>query len=112
MQFSYLTGNKRQCEYSSSYVDMSIPSYVNIGVYCNYFARCSDSVVQGAIRFKPLNQVFTAGYLPMEHYVGKINEDYVVGSDDLDVPFEINSIHLDLLVKSVDLLSLESEFLS
>ena len=112
IQFSYLTGNKRQCEYSSSYVDMSIPSYANIGVYCNYFARCSDSIVQGAIRFKPLNQVFTAGYLPMDHYVAKVNEDNVVGSDDPEVPFEIDSACLDSLVESVDSLSVVSEFIS
>ena len=63
MHFSYLTRNINNA---------SNPSYVNIGFYCSYFARFSDSVVQGAIRFKPLNQVFTAGYLPTEHYVGKI----------------------------------------
>ena len=48
----------------------------------------------------------------MDHYVAKVNEDNVVGSDDPEVPFEIDSACLDSLVESVDSLSVLSEFIS
>lgn len=110
MQFSYLTGNKRQCEYSSTYVDMSIPSYLNIGVYCNYFARSNDVHSSERIRFTPLHLVFTAGYLPMEHFICKLNEEYVFTSNHDDIPFEIPLTYLSTLLESVDSISFESEF--
>ena len=39
IQFSYLEGSKKQREYSGTFVDMSIDSYKNIGVFTNWFAR-------------------------------------------------------------------------
>ena len=35
IQFSYLEGSKKQREYSGTFVDMSIDSYKNIGVFAN-----------------------------------------------------------------------------
>ena len=41
IQFSYLDGGKRERQYSSSYVDMSLESHKNIGVFANWFKKHS-----------------------------------------------------------------------
>ena len=65
-QFSYLTGTKRQQEYSSMYVDLT-QDHAGIGAFANWFA-VSD-VVDDFVFFSPLIDVFTQGYVPMEKYV-------------------------------------------
>ena len=58
IQFSYPQGTKKQ----STYVDMSIDSYKNIGVFANWFARVQrNDERDDLILFEPLDFVFTAG---------------------------------------------------
>ena len=37
IQFSYMTGNKRERQYPSGFVDMTKPSFTTIGVFANWF---------------------------------------------------------------------------
>ena len=37
IQFSYLEGSKKERQYSSTYVDMSLESFHNIGVFANWY---------------------------------------------------------------------------
>jgi hypothetical protein len=77
VQFSYLTGTKKEREFSGSYVDMSNESYKGIGVYANWFARRGSEVGE-FIYFEALDLVFTAGYHGMEHFVGTVDDSSLV----------------------------------
>ena len=66
VQFSYLTGTKRQQEYSSMYVDLT-KDHSGIGAFANWFAVADN--VDGFVHFSPLIDVFTQGYVSMEKYV-------------------------------------------
>ena len=77
VQFSYLTGTKKEREFSGSYVDMSNESYKGIGVYANWFARRGSEVGE-IIYFDALDLVFKAGYHGMEHFVATVNDSYLV----------------------------------
>ena len=113
IQFSYLTGSKKQRSYSSTYVDMSIESFKEIGVYCNYFAR-SNSAYSDTIPFVPLDLVFTAGYLTMENHVCTILEKHVTASTNESVSFEIPICETCQLLQrreeSIESLSFLNEF--
>ena len=101
VQFSYLTGTKKQRAYSSTYFDMSIESFKDIGVYCNYFARSNNTDFTETVAFEPLELVFTTGYLTMENYVCRIKEELVTVSNNESVTFEIPIIEIcQLLQKS------------
>ena len=96
IQFSYLEGNKRQREYSGTFVDTSKESYKLIGVFANWFVLMDDtddpsilaftplddilaftplddilafSPLDDILAFTPLDDIFTAGYLSMENYM-------------------------------------------
>ena len=71
IQFSYLDGGKRERQYSSSYVDMSLESHKNIGVFANWFKAFNIS--RETVSFKP-HDAFTIGYLSMDRYVCTIVE--------------------------------------
>ena len=66
IQFSYLEGNKRQREYSGTFVDTSKESYKLIGVFANWFVIMDDTDDPSILAFTPLDDIFTAGYLSME----------------------------------------------
>ena len=84
IQFSYLEGTKKQREYSSTYVDVTLDSVVSIGVFANWFQpkKILDRVV-----FFPLD-TFTIGYHPMEYYVSTIDESSL--QNDEEGSFSIN----------------------
>ena len=60
VQFSYLTGTKRQQEYSSMYVDLT-QDHAGIGAFADF--AVSD-IVDDFVYFSPLIDVFTQGYVP------------------------------------------------
>lgn len=73
IQFSYLSGSKKEREFSGTYVDMKNESYKNIGVYANWFAR--RIIEEGDfVHFEALDLVFTTGYHSMEHFVGIVDD--------------------------------------
>ena len=76
--FSYLTGSKKQRQYSSDYVDLTKDSCKNIGVLASWFQGIrvvsGSNASWGLVTFKPIENIFTPGYLPIKHYVGSIDE--------------------------------------
>ena len=81
IQFSYLEGNKKQRQYSSSYVDMSLESHKNIGVFANWYA-ISRVDYQSEKVFFQIFDAFTIGYLSMANYVSTINQVEMADSED------------------------------
>ena len=71
VQFSYLTGNKRQQEYSGMYVDLK-KDHKSIGAFANWFAV--SEFENNDVHFSPLMNIFTQGYISMEKYVCTIPE--------------------------------------
>jgi len=53
-QLSYLTGNKRERQYSSELVDMEKPSFKAIGVFANWFQGLTYAEGEDMVKFKPL----------------------------------------------------------
>ena len=56
IQFSYLTGAKKERQYSSNFVDLSKESYKSIGVYANWFqgTRALNNQDANEVSFKLL----------------------------------------------------------
>ena len=96
IQFSYLEGNKKQRQYSSSYVDMSLESHKNIGVFANWYA-ISRVVDQSKKVFFSTLDAFTIGYLSMEKYVSTVNE--VEMAELEDEAFSIPIVNLENLIQ-------------
>ena len=68
VQFSYLTGNKRQRQFSNHFVDLSKDSMKNIGVFANWFSAVPQSNEEDLedkdfISFNSVEFEFTCGYL-------------------------------------------------
>ena len=74
IQFSYLEGSKKQRQYSSSYVDMSIESHKNIGVFANWYGISAVDEDLGKVYFR-LTDAFTTGYLSMKNYLSTIGRN-------------------------------------
>ena len=93
IQFSYLTGAKKERQYSSNFVVLSKESYKSIGVYANCFqgTRALNNQDANEVSFKPVDFVFTPGYLPMSHYVASINDSTLLYNADFSfsIPVEI-----------------------
>ena len=83
IQFSYLQGTKRERQYSSDYVDLSKASHKNIGVCSNWYqgTKVGQNNASGVVNFKPLDQVFTPGYLSLEYYVASIDDKALIDSE-------------------------------
>eukprot|EP00112_Aurelia_sp_Birch-Aquarium-sp1_P016531 Seg376.10 transcript_id=Seg376.10/GoldUCD/mRNA.D3Y31 product="hypothetical protein" protein_id=Seg376.10/GoldUCD/D3Y31 len=83
VQFSYLQGTKRERQYSSDNVDLSKTSYKNIGVCSNWYqgTKVGQNNATGVVNFKPLDQVFTPGYLSLEYYVTSIDDKALIDSE-------------------------------
>ena len=71
-----MDGSKRDRQYSSNYVDMTKDSYKKIGLFANwYIGVYSDSFhAMQVLLFKPLEDVFRIGYLPMEQYISTVDD--------------------------------------
>ena len=93
VQFSYLQGSKKQREYSSSYVDTTLQSFKDIGVFANWFGRKKESTSTDFILFEPVDNIFTSGFLSMENFIVCIDESSVVY--DLSAPIAIPSVYLN-----------------
>lgn len=93
IQFSYLAGSKKERQYSSDFVDLPKESYKSIGVYANWFqgTRALDNQVASTVSFKPVDLVFTPGYLSVGNYVASIDDSTLVQNADFSfsVPLEI-----------------------
>ena len=92
IQFSYLEGTKKQRQYSSSYVDLSLDSWKTIGVFANWYKAIQPLERNTKVLFNPA-EGFTTGYLPMENYVSKINETHL--EDDDNASFSISKNYLE-----------------
>ena len=84
VQFSYLEGTKKQRQYSSSYVDLTLESKNTIGVFANWFQAKEET---SKIHFYPVD-AFTVGYLSMENYISTIDESFL--NDDENSSFCID----------------------
>ena len=83
VQFSYLTGNKRQRQFSNNYVDLSKDSVKNIGVFANWFSAVSQSDEERLeekdfISFKSVQLEFACGYLAADSYMTTIDETVIM----------------------------------
>ena len=83
VQFSYLTGNKRQRQFSNNFVDLSKDSVKNIGVFANWFSAVSLSdderfEEKDFISFKSIEVDFTCGYIAADCYIATIDETVVM----------------------------------
>ena len=93
IQFSYLTGAKKERQYSSNFVDLTKESYKSIGVYANWFqgTRALNNQDFNKVSFKPVELVFTPGYLPMSYYIASIDDSTLLYNADFSfsIPVEI-----------------------
>ena len=83
MQFSYLKGNKRARQYSSDYVDMKKASCKTVGSFSNWFqgTKLENVGRENSVDFKPLDLVFTPGYLSMENYICIVDHSLLILSN-------------------------------
>ena len=81
IQFTYLSGTKRQQEYSGMYVDLSEPSYKTIGVFGNWYAQEDNIKKQDLIEFVPIRHAFHIGYVSMENYVCTVPNANFISTD-------------------------------
>ena len=111
VQFSYIEGNKKERQYTSSYVDMEKDSHKKIGVFSNWYAMTANSFEQSesSKTFCDVNKAFKAGYLPMSYYVSTITGDL---QDICESSFTISSDKLtSLLPNWNEIMTVETEFL-
>ncbi len=65
---------------------MTKPSFKTIGVFANWFEGTNYEEIADTVKFKPLELLFTPGYLSMEHYVCCINDSFSVFDKDFSFP--------------------------
>ena len=84
IQFSYMQGNKRERQYSADFVDLTKATYKNIGVFANWFqgTRISQDRRVDVVEFKPLELIFTPGYISLTHYIASIDDSTMIESSD------------------------------
>ena len=92
MQFSYLVGTKRERQYSADYVDISKESCRSISCFANWYQTTWQKYLKNEIPFKPIDHIFTPGYLPMDNYVAIISNS---------VPIEAGSFPFAVLIESL-----------
>ena len=98
VQFSYLSGSKRDRQYTSTYVVMTKESCNTIGAFANwYIGVYSDSshVIQ-VLPFIPFENFFSTGYLPMDQYVNTISDECLVSV--IDVSFGIPYVEITKII--------------
>jgi len=83
VQFTYLTGNKRQRQFSNNFVDFSKDSVNNIGIFVNWFSVVSQSLDErfeekDFILFKSIEVEFTCGYITADCYMATIDKAVVM----------------------------------
>ena len=80
VQFSFLSGSKRDRHYTSTCVDMTKESFKTIGAFANwYIGVYSDSShVDQFLPFMPFENFFSIGYLPMDQYVNTVSDECLV----------------------------------
>ena len=79
----YLTGNKRQRQFSNNFVDLSKDSVKNIVGFANWFSVVSQSDNErfeetDFISFKSTEVEVTYGYIAADCYIATINETVVL----------------------------------
>ena len=107
IQFSYLEGNKRQREYSGTFVDTSKESYKLIGVFANWFVIMDGT--DDILAFTPLDDIFTAGYLSMENYMLTIPDANLIDVEGASFAISANMI-AEILPNWNELITVQSEF--
>ena len=80
LQFSYMHGSKKGCEFSSDYVDFdtSKTELSEMGAFCNWYI---GEEVGDFIGFK-LTHDYTQGYLSLDNYFMKIPENECARSEN------------------------------
>ena len=109
IQFSYLEGNKRQREYSGTFVDTSKESYKLIDVFANWFVLMDDTDDPSILAFTPLDDIFTAGYLSMENYMLTIPDANLIDVEGASFAISANMI-AEILPNWNELITVQSEF--
>ena len=92
IQFSYLEGSKKSCEYSSSYVETTKESVNFIGVLANWYQGVPSTLTDSSVSFKPLDSRYGIGYLSMGYYKYTIDGSCLRESDEFS--FSIAETHL------------------
>ena len=79
-----MQGNKRERQYSADFVDLTKATYKNIGVFANWFqgTRISQDRRVDVVEFKPLELIFTPGYISLTHYIASIDDSTMIESSD------------------------------
>ena len=92
VQFSYMKGSKKERQYSSVFVDLTKESYKNIGVFANCFQGTRNPAERenSTVTFTPLADVFTPGYLSLEHYLSSINDSTMIVSPNYSFSLSTN----------------------
>ena len=96
IQFSYLRGNKREREYSSNYCDMTIESRNDIGTFANWFIAVYPTDTSAKeVLFRPVDMLFTSGYVTMSNYLANIEDSMLIESNNLSTVFSLPKYVLD-----------------
>jgi len=87
VQFSYLTGNKRQRQFSNNFINLSKDSVKNITVLANWFSAVSQSDDEfleenDFIFFKSIEVEFTCGYIAADCYIATIDKTVVIDASN------------------------------
>ena len=93
VQFSYLSGSKRDRQFSGDFIDLS-KDISNIGIFCNWYciANYDDPKI---IAFKSTYD-FTQGYLPSSNYVFLIDEKMITYAEDFAFGIPIDYLEKNL----------------
>ena len=84
IKFSYLRGNNREQEYSSNYCDMTIDSHNDIGTFTNRFIALHPTDMSAKdVLSRPVDMLFTAGYVAMSNYLVNIEDSMTIKSNNL-----------------------------
>ena len=82
IQFSYLERNKRQREYSGTFVDTSKESYKLIGVFANWFVIMDDTDDPSILAFTPLDDILA--FTPLDDILAFTPLDDILAFTPLD----------------------------
>ena len=74
--------------------DMTKDSHKSIGMFANWYIGVYSDLLHATqvLPFKPLDGLFTIGYLSMEQYVSTINDDSLSSVDDFSFGISYNEI--------------------
>ena len=97
IQFSYMSGTKKNREFSSDYVDLDDKKYLScIGSFCNWYLATEEVGLD--IGFL-ITHDYTQGYLSLDNYVMKIRNDRLTYSENY--AFKIDKNYLENYIGNI-----------